>query len=310
MHVLSLFSKIGIRDWGPARFVSRPIVQHPDQIRIYSNGNTSAFVHLAKGSLIDAGCAKEVYNDRKPIGVLWERIHPKIKLGTSVLYFGGLDNNALLVPSDRSVQDLTSADGAVFAQCRYSVDDKMDLRCGTKIPPDLFSMFQTCGAARVPVEVIDELSASLDVLDAFAKPAAVAGPAVSLIIYEHMIWGILFRDGKLVATGEVMLRQGANFDPPDYAAAAEMIRTTLATHKLQAEQVASVLVFDATSRLADPAWESTFRQEMTRNYSKAEVTVRLPIEAEKLERLHASAGAFRTAPQFPLPLLAYWPIPL
>ena len=307
-EIFSILHSVGLRDWSPSRFVNKPLYEWPEQLRLYSNGNNSAFLRISKGKIVDRGSAQESYESKKPIAALWPEVAKHISLGLSVLYFGAVDNQITVKPVSSAPMTPPSS-GAVQSAAAYHLVGEGEgsrLECITMVHPDLYSNFLHCAQKRVPVEIFDELTAYLSLIEKgdTLKPS---GYQFVIVISEHTAYLILYCGRQLLSVSESIFRQGDVFDPPQYEALATDAVAGLgrALNSVSAAQVEQVVVWDVTARIAEEDWRIQLEGQFKQAFPQSALVVKTPAELIPQDIPAAELAEMFQLSSFPLPLFSF-----
>lgn len=315
MSVIKLLASVGLGDWRRAAFAGQPATSFPSQVRLFSNGAETSFIHVVNGMVVAAGSTQAAYDSEAPITKIWPMIQPRLRAGAALIYFGGLHNQCEIGKEDDALPEwVRKTSSGQYAFVRHSLK-RGQVLAATKITNDLNAAISECVRFRVPFEVYDEASACLAQLTA-AGSHFPPSPDLQLciILFRHIVYGCFCQDGQLLNLGETPLRHEDYVDLPNFSNLMNRSAGDLATadSSKTTDDVKRVLVVDLTSAANHQENLHEYETTIHATFPAAKCDVISPAAntatfLKTIESLHPEAACFRNLETYPLPLAAFWP---
>ena len=299
-----MIRSIGLRDWPAARLARQPAVSFLNQLRIYSNGDSSVLLEIREGRLFRVTTGKEDFSSGNAVQGVFAAVLAALRPGMSVVYVGGIENHYNFQPA------LPETDfEAMQACCIHSAGPTgaAFVQAATAIRPDVFNLMAQCAAVRVPFAILDEVSAMLGLI-AIDLPADTSRITLWVLLCDHAVYQVLFVGPQLLGIAETNLRRGDVFDAPHLArlapAAGELFGLCHPTAATAAVAEVKVLDLIADSR-ALPEAEAAYAEAFPAAHFTSHTA--LPL-AEKFEELaDGKAAPLRALAHYPIAVTVDWP---
>jgi hypothetical protein len=305
MGLFSIIRSIGLRDWPAACLAGQPAVAYCNQLRIYSNGETSVLLEIREGRLFRTTTGKEDYSSGNAVQGVFTAVLEALRPGMSVVYVGGLDNHY----SFQSAPPETDPE-AMQASCIHPAGPTgaAFVQAATAIRPDVFNLMAQCASVRVPFAILDEVSAMLGLISQ-DLPADTSRITLWVLVCDHAVYQVLCAGSQLLGIAETNLRRGDVFDAPHFArlapGAGELFGLCHPTAATAA--VAEVKVLDLTGgtndsmALPEAAYAEAFPSARFTSHTA------LPL-AEKFEEIaDGKAAPLRALTHYPIAVTVDWP---
>ncbi len=318
-RTFSLIRSVGMPDLRAAKWAGAACVDMPRQVRVHVTGGESAFVLIENGKLVRAGRAQDAYENRRPLQQIWPAISQLLTPGTSLIVFGGMDNQVDVIRKADALPEWTQgprSGGECYAFAEHVLRSDARALVGTIVTEDMVSGFALCNQARIPFTIYDEVTACLNICGARGEGSQLGkrgGVEVLLVIMQHITYLALFESGEMLRLASVPLREGSFYQAASMRQLAAQALAELgnADSSKSSDSISHVHVVDLMN---EPALQSD--EEIA-----AIVRDVFPNSSASLSRVgkdafpgvngeaffHPETADFRLMRTYPLPLFAFWP---